>query len=201
MITILTLVGTRPEIIRLSALIKAFDRQEDFQHVFVHTGQNTQTYLKDSFFEDLQLRQPDQSWESGSFTDSTHLQRIEHALISLCHKLKLHYCHVLGDTYSAKVALVVQKLGIRLIHLKAGNRCYDPISPEEKNRKILDLQANINGCYSQESLHHLLEEKCLQPYFVTGSPLREVYQALDKSVSQSRILRDLQLRQKSYFIW
>ena len=201
MIKVLTLVGTRPELIRLSALISAIDHDNAFEHVFVHTGQNAQSYLRDTFFEDLNLRHPDITWEAGSFIDPLHLQTIEHKLIALCHQFKPNYCLVLGDTYSAKVALIVRKLGVRLIHLEAGNRCYDPLSPEEKNRKLLDQQADINGCYSHESLQHLLEEQCLQSHFVTGSPLREVYRKLEKKMETSTILEKLDLQPQSYFIW
>lgn len=198
---VFTLVGTRPELIRLAALIHKLDTHPKIQHVFVHTGQNGQPYLKDIFFKELNLREPNYVLQAQQLYKSTsreaYFQFIETILIKEQPSLFL----VLGDTYSALAVIVAKKLNIPIMHLEAGNRCYDPNSPEENNRRFIDQIADYNGCYSEEAQAHLVEENMLQSSWITGSPLREVYDPFRERIKVATVLSTLKLKPKDYFVW
>ena len=197
---VITILGTRPEIIRLSALIKALDNHPLIDHRWIHTGQNKQPFLHDVFLKDLSLRLPDYQLQGEKLFLLDNRKQLENELVNIFEKEKPKVCIVLGDTYSAVAALVAKSMHIKLVHLEAGNRCYDPKSPEEKNRVMLDQAADINGCYSVEAQNHLVQENILTPSFITGSPLREVYETLPY-VDDSKILDQLNLTPNAYYVW
>jgi UDP-N-acetylglucosamine 2-epimerase (non-hydrolysing) len=197
---VITVLGTRPELIRLSSLIKALDNHPFIDHRWVHTGQNNQPFLHDVFLKDLSLRIPDYQLQSEKLYRVDYRIRLEKQLVTIFEKEKPAVCIVLGDTYSALAALVAKSMHIKFVHLEAGNRCYDPKSPEEKNRTILDQEAHLNGCYSEEAQDHLRQENLVTPSFISGSPLREVYEKL-KSNHRSKVLTHLQLSPHEYYVW
>jgi len=198
---IITVLGTRPEIIRLSSLIKKLDSLKEINHILVHTGQNDDPQLKDTFFQDLTLRSPDYTLstrhEDRSLTlDAMRLQ-VKKILIDERPDLFL----LLGDTDSGLTALEAHALHIPIVHLEAGNRCFDPRSPEEINRKIIDRLATINMPYSDYGKKHLLDEGINTMMLITGSPLREVVDNLLIKIHQNDILQRMHLDKRKYIIW
>ena len=194
-----TILGTRPEIIRLSRVIAALDRHMD--HVVVHTGQNYDYELSQVFFEDLELRPPDKYLEAAGATAAatigTVIARADAALRELAPDAVL----ILGDTNSCLAAISAKRLRIPVFHMEAGNRCFDERVPEEINRRIVDHIADVNLPYSDISREYLLAEG-LPPDRVikTGSPMYEVLHHYLPRIEASQILTDLDLKPDGYFL-
>ena len=198
-LTVVTIVGTRPEIIRLSRLVPKLD--EYTNHIFVHTGQNSDPKLNDVFFEDLGLRRPDyflnvDTSSMGSVMGDT-LRKSEELFI----KLKPDAVMILGDTNSAVAAIVAERLHIPVYHMEAGNRSFDINVPEERNRRMVDHVASFNLPYNDYSLRNLLAEG-IHPrtICVTGSPIREVYEHNKEKIKNSQILTKLGVTKGRYFL-
>jgi len=195
----MTIVGTRPEIIRLSRLVPELDRISD--HRFVHTGQNSDSNLSDVFFRDLQIRKPDVflGVDNSSFGSSMAgtIGRIEVELRMFSPDAVM----ILGDTNSAISAVVAERMHIPVYHMEAGNRSHDSNVPEELNRKMVDHVSTFNLAYNEHSRRNLLGEG-INPRFlsVTGSPMREVLEFYDSAISASTILSDMGLKQGEYFL-
>ena len=196
---VVTIVGTRPEIIRLSRLIVKLDAVSD--HTLVHTGQNSDPRLNSIFFEDLGLRQPDRYLEvntdsMGSVMGET-LQKSE----ELLRELQPDAVMILGDTNSAIAAIVSERLHIPVYHMEAGNRSFDANVPEELNRKMVDHVSTFNLPYNKYSHQNLLREG-IHPRFmqITGSPMREILEHNKAKIEASTILQDLRLTRDNYFL-
>ena len=199
LLNVVTFVGTRPEIIRLSRLIPLLD--ERTSHTLVHTGQNSDPKLSDVFFSDLGLREPDHylgvSNESPAQAMAQTLVGAEKVLKSSSPDAVV----VLGDTNSAVAAVIARRMGIPAYHLEAGNRSFDENVPEEINRKMVDHVSTFNLPYSEPARRNLLAEG-IHPRFLclTGSPLGEIVEHYADQISQSRVLDDLSLGSKDYFV-
>lgn len=196
---ILTMVGTRPEIIRLSETIKLLDRH--FDHRFVHSGQNMSSSMRDVFFNDLDLRLPDAQWEISGFTlaniiGSTMIN-LEAELVSF----KPDALVTLGDTNTALAGLIAKRFGVITYHLEAGNRSFDENVPEEINRKVIDHFSDFNLAYSQNAIQNLLNEG-LHPrrMMMCGSPMRQVLNKIGIKLEKSSALRQLGLEKESYLL-
>jgi len=196
---VMTIVGTRPEIIRLSEVIKACDRY--FNHVLVHTGQNWDYTLNQVFFEDLELREPDYYLDSvGSHLGET-IGNIIAKSYEVLSKEKPDALLILGDTNSALCAISAKRLKIPIFHMEAGNRCFDQRVPEETNRKIVDHIADINMPYSDIAREYLLREGLPPDRIIkTGSPMLEVLNSRRESIEKSDILTKLGLTPEQYFV-
>ncbi len=198
---LLTVLGTRPEMIRLSRLIQHLDADSRFHHVYVHTGQNNHPQLRDVFYQDLDLRLPNYQFESRK---STRLKTIQQMKINIAEIIKKEHPQaflVLGDTDSVLTAEVAKSMNIPIFHMEAGNRCFDRRSPEEANRKLIDLLADFNLPYSSYGQDHLIAEGINRPIFITGSPLREVLSPLLNQIKDNKVLTHYQLKPKKYFVW
>lgn len=195
---ILTVLGTRPEIIRLSRIIEKLDTM--CEHILVHTGQNYDPNLNDIFFQQLGVRAPDEFLDAkGSFGEQTGiiLSKIEGILIAE----KPDKFLVLGDTNSALAAIVAKRLGIPVYHMEAGNRCYDDRVPEEVNRRIIDHSSDVLMPYTERSRQNLLAEGIpSQRIYVTGNPISEVIQHYAEQIKNSDALRKLGVEQDNYFL-
>lgn len=196
---VMTIVGTRPEIIRLSSCIKKCDRY--FHHLLVHTGQNWDYTLNKIFFEDLGLRKPDYSLDSvGKNLGETMGNVISKSYDVLC-KEKPDALLILGDTNSALSAISAKRLKIPIFHMEAGNRCWDWNVSEMINRKIVDHISDINLPYTEHSRRYLLSEGIDgKTIFVTGSPLREVLLDHWDDIQNSDVLKRLELEQNRYIL-
>lgn len=195
---ILTVLGTRPEIIRLSLLINKLDTSCD--HVLVHTGQNYDSNLNEIFFQQLGIRSPDQFLDAkGSFGEQVGiiLTKIEQILL----REKPDKFLALGDTNSALSVIVAKRMGIPVYHMEAGNRCYDDRVPEEVNRRIIDHSSDVLMPYTERSRKNLLLEGFPGRYiYVTGNPILEVIQHYQAKINNSVILDKLNLHPKEYFL-
>jgi UDP-N-acetylglucosamine 2-epimerase (non-hydrolysing) len=196
---VMTIVGTRPEIIRLSRVITRLEAETD--HRLVHTGQNWDPQLSDVFFTELGIRQPDH-WLKVPVTSlgavlGGVLSGIEPVLLEERPDAVL----ILGDTNSCLAAIVAKRLGIPVFHMEAGNRCFDENVPEETNRRIIDHVADFNLCYTEHARRNLLAEGLpSRRTFVTGSPLAEVLAAYDEQIQSSGVLGRLGLTANDYFL-
>jgi UDP-N-acetylglucosamine 2-epimerase (non-hydrolysing) len=198
---IMTVVGTRPEIIRLSQLIKRLDDFDGVEHVLVHTGQNYDFELNEIFFEDLGLRKPDYFLNAAGKTPSETIGNVLLKIDSLLIDVKPDAFLVLGDTNSALCSISAKKHKIPVYHCEAGNRSFDERVPEEMNRKLIDHIADVNMPYSQIARQHLLSEGLpSNKIIVTGSPMREVIEAQKDKIERSKILNNLNLTIKEYFV-
>jgi UDP-N-acetylglucosamine 2-epimerase (non-hydrolysing) len=196
---VVTIVGTRPEIIRLSRLIPKLDQFTD--HVLVHTGQNSDPMLNEVFFDDLELRKPDyylnvDTSSMGSVMGDT-IKKSEEVLL----KEKPDAVMILGDTNSAVAAIVAERMHIPVYHMEAGNRSFDANVPEELNRKMVDHVASFNLPYNDYSLRNLLAEG-IHPrrICITGSPIREIYEHYKDKIAKSKIVEELGLKKGEYFL-
>ena len=198
---VLTVLGTRPEMIRLSKLIQWLDTDPRFIHKYVHTGQNDHPQLRDVFFADLGLRQPDYLFQARQSTRSKTINQMKKDIASVIRKEKPQAFLVLGDTDSALTSEVAKQFNISIFHMEAGNRCFDSRSPEEKNRKFIDAIANYNLPYSIYGEENLKKEKLVAPIFITGSPLYEVIMPHMQQVKDSKGLATLHLQAKQYLVW
>lgn len=196
---LMTILGTRPEIIRLSAVIKCADKY--FDHILVHTGQNWDYTLNQVFFEELELRAPDYYLNVVGANLGQTMGNIIAKSYELLSEQKPDAILILGDTNSALAAISAKRLKIPIFHMEAGNRCFDQNVPEEINRKIVDHISDINLPYTEHSRRYLLSEGFRKEHiFVTGSPMREVLnQHLDK-IKASSVLEKLELQQGKYIL-
>jgi UDP-N-acetylglucosamine 2-epimerase len=196
---VMTILGTRPEIIRLSEVIKACDRY--FDHTLVHTGQNWDYTLNQVFFEQLDLPAPDKylgvAGDSLGETMGNIIARAWDAMV----EAKPDALLILGDTNSALSAIPAKRLKIPIFHMEAGNRCFDQNVPEEINRKIVDHISDVNLCYTEHSRRYLLSEGFRKEHlFVTGSPMPEVLFKHMDSINGSKALADLGLEPDKYIL-
>ena len=196
---LMTIVGTRPEIIRLSEVIKKADRY--FQHILVHTGQNWDYHLNQIFFEDLGLREPDYFLDSVGADLGETIGNIIAKSYKVLNEIKPDALLILGDTNSALSAIPAKRLKVPIFHMEAGNRCFDENLPEETNRRIVDHIADVNLCYSEHARRYLnYEGVAKERTFVTGSPMAEVLRANMEKILNSRILEDLGLEPGKYLL-
>lgn len=196
---VVTVVGTRPEIIRLSRLIPLLDDIAD--HLFVHTGQNTDPKLSDIFYSDLDLRQPDQYLHSDVTSFSTLMADVITSTERIIREFKPHAAVILGDTNSAISAIVFERMGVPVYHLEAGNRSFDNNVPEELNRRLVDHVSTFNLPYNDYSLRNLLAEG-KHPRFLakTGSPIREIYEHLKIKIHASTICEELSISPGNFMV-
>lgn len=196
---LMTIVGTRPEIIRLSAVIKKCDKY--FEQILVHTGQNYDYCLNQVFFEDLGLREPDYYLEAVGADLGETIGNIIAKSYKLMTEVQPDALLILGDTNSCLSAISAKRLHIPIFHMEAGNRCFDECLPEETNRRIVDHIADVNMCYSEHARRYLnAEGTAKERTFVTGSPMAEVLHANLKQIEASDILDRLGLKAKGYML-
>ena len=196
---LMTIIGTRPEIIRLSEVIKACDKY--FDQILVHTGQNYDYNLNQVFFDDLGLRAPDYYLNSVG----AHLGETIGNIISKSYELMIETkpdaLLVLGDTNSCLSVIAAKRLHIPIFHMEAGNRCFDECLPEETNRRIVDVTADVNMCYSEHARRYLNAAGVpKERTYVTGSPMAEVLSANLEKIKASDILTKLGLQKKKYIL-
>ncbi len=196
---VMTIMGTRPEIIRLSEIIKKMDLY--FNHVLVHTGQNWDYTLNQVFFEDLGLREPDHYLDSAGKDLGQTIGNIISRSFELMQSEKPDALLVLGDTNSALSAISAKRLKVPIFHMEAGNRCFDQNLPEETNRRIVDAISDINLPYTEHARRYLLSEGFRKEHiYVTGSPMTEVLARHRESIHASRALETLGLEPGRYFL-
>lgn len=198
---ILTVVGTRPEIIRLSCVILALDANEAIDHILVHTGQNYDYELNEIFFDDLGLRKPDHFLNAAKGTATETIGQILINIDPILEQEQPDAFLVLGDTNSCLAAITAKKRKIPVFHMEAGNRCFDQRVPEETNRRIVDHLSDVNLTYSDIAREYLLREGLPADRIIkTGSPMFEVlHKYLDK-IEQSDVLDRLNLEEGKYFV-
>jgi UDP-N-acetylglucosamine 2-epimerase len=198
---VLTVVGTRPEIIRLSRVLIALDNSEVIDHILVHTGQNYDYELNEVFFEDLGLRKPDYFLNAAGSNATTTAGQILINIDPVLEKIKPNAFLVLGDTNSCLCAIAAKKRKIPIFHMEAGNRCFDQRVPEETNRKIVDHISDINLTYSSIAREYLLKEGLPADRIIkTGSPMYEVLHHYMPKIDSSNILSKLNLSKENYFV-
>jgi UDP-N-acetylglucosamine 2-epimerase len=198
-IKVMTILGTRPEIIRLSQVMKNLDRNT--HHVVVHTNQNYDYELNEIFFDELGLRKPDYLLNVKSETIGEQIGKILEQSEKVLVSEKPDAVLILGDTNSALSCIVAKRLKLVIFHMEAGNRCFDDRVPEEINRRIVDHTSDVNLCYSEHARRNLLAEGLDSQFiFVIGSPLTEVYNAHRKNIEESRIREKLALKAGKYFL-
>ena len=198
---VLTAVGTRPEIIRLSRVIAALDRSDAIEHILVHTGQNYDYELNQVFFDDLDIRKPDHFLDAAGSNATTTIGQIIINMDRVLEREKPDAFLVLGDTNSCLCAIPAKKRHIPIFHMEAGNRCFDQRVPEEVNRKIVDHIADINLTYSDISREYLLREGVPPDRVIkTGSPMYEVIMHYKDKIESSKILKTMGLKKNSYFL-
>lgn len=197
---ILTILGTRPEIIRLSLIIKKLDEFAEKQ-ILVHTGQNFTSSLSGVFFQQLRVRKPDYHLLSKQQTLGEQLSAMYKELEAIILKEKPDKVLILGDTNSGLTSILAERMGIPVIHMEAGNRCFDLEVPEEKNRKIIDAISTLNLPYTPQSRENLMKEGIpSNRIIVCGNPILEVIENFKKEIDQSDILEQLKLEKQSFFL-
>lgn len=198
---VMTVVGTRPEIIRLAAVLNKLDESKAIEHVLVHTGQNYDYELNEVFFNDFKLKKPDYFLNAANGTAIETIGNILIKIDAVLDKVKPDAFLVLGDTNSCLAAVAAKRRHIPIFHMEAGNRCFDQRVPEETNRKIVDHTADINITYSDIAREYLLREG-LNPDRVikTGSPMFEVINSRLEDIEKSDILERLNLEENKYFV-
>ncbi|MHB8159803.1 MAG: non-hydrolyzing UDP-N-acetylglucosamine 2-epimerase [Thermoleophilia bacterium] len=198
-IKIMTLVGTRPELIRLSRVIALLDREAD--HVLVHTGQNHDYELNEIFFKDLEIRKPDHFLEAAGANAAETIGNTISKIDPVLAKEEPEAFLVLGDTNSCLAAIAAKRRKIPIFHMEAGNRCFDQRVPEETNRKIVDHISDINLTYSDIAREYLLREGLPADRIIkTGSPMFEVLSHYRNKIDSSGILKELKLTAQEYFV-
>lgn len=196
---LMTILGTRPEIIRLSEIIKKADKY--FEHILVHTGQNWDYTLNKVFFDDLELREPDYYLDSVGNNLGETIGNIISKSYEILEKEKPDALLLLGDTNSALSAIAAKRLKVPIFHMESGNRCFDQNLPEEINRKIVDHISDINLPYTENSRRYLLAEGFRKEHiFVTGSPMTEVLEINKEKIENSDILERLNLKPNKYIL-
>jgi UDP-N-acetylglucosamine 2-epimerase (non-hydrolysing) len=198
---VMTVVGTRPEIIRLSELIKKLDRLDFIDHVLVHTGQNYDYELNQIFFEDLNLRKPNYYLNAAMDSPAATIGKTLIEIDKVLETEKPDKFLILGDTNSALSAIAAKKRRIPIYHMEAGNRCFDDRVPEETNRKLVDHISDYNLPYSYIAREYLIQEGIQKHRIIkTGSPMFEVLSANKASIEQSKILSTHHLEKNNYIV-
>ena len=198
---VITVVGTRPEIIRLSRVIAALDASPAIEHILIHTGQNYDYELNTIFFEELGIRTPDYFLNAAGSTATESVGKILIAIEPLFLQLNPDAVLILGDTNSALAAIAARKLRIPIFHMEAGNRCFDIRVPEESNRKLVDHISDINLVYSDIAREYLIHEGIQADTIIkTGSPMFEVLHFYSPLIEKSSILQKLNLQTEKYFV-
>ena len=198
---IITVVGTRPEIIRLACVIQKLESSEAIEHVLVHTGQNYDYELNEVFFKDFNLRKPDYFLNAAMGTPAETIGNILIKIDPILAEIQPDAFLVLGDTNSCLCAIPAKKRQIPIFHMEAGNRCFDQRVPEETNRKIVDHISDINMTYSDIAREYLLREGLPADRIIkTGSPIYEVIHSKLKDINNSNILNILNLTKDEYFV-
>ena len=198
---VMTIVGTRPEIIRLSSVIAKLEESDAIEHIIVHTGQNYDYELNEVFFNDFNLRKPDYFLDAAGGGASETIGKIIIAIDTVFEKEKPEAVLILGDTNSCLCAIPAKKRKIPIFHMEAGNRCFDQRVPEETNRKIVDHTADINLTYSDIAREYLLREGLPADRIIkTGSPMFEVINKKLDDINNSKILDELKLNKGEYFV-
>lgn len=196
---LMTIIGTRPEIIRLSAVMKKCDRY--FDQILVHTGQNYDYSLNQVFFEDLGLREPDHYLNAVGADLGETIGNIIAKSYKLMEEAKPDALLILGDTNSCLSAISAKRLHIPIFHMEAGNRCFDECLPEETNRRIVDHIADVNMCYSEHARRYLnYEGTAKERTYVTGSPMAEVLHGNLRQIEESTVLEKLGLNSGAYIL-
>lgn len=196
---LMTIVGTRPEIIKLSAVIKKCDQY--FEHILVHTGQNYDYELNQIFFEELGLRAPDYFLNVAGSQLGETMGNVISRSYELFQKEMPDAILVLGDTNSCLCVISAKRLKIPIFHMEAGNRCFDENLPEEVNRRIVDVTSDINLCYSEHARRNLSDAGFpKERTFVVGSPMAEVFLDAEEQIRESRVLEQLKLQKKKYIL-
>ncbi len=198
---VITVVGTRPEIIRLSSVILKLESSNAIEHILVHTGQNYDYELNEVFFNDFKIRKPNYFLNSAGVNAIETIGNILIKIDPILETEKPDAFLVLGDTNSCLCAIVAKKRQIPIFHMEAGNRCFDQRVPEETNRKIVDHISDINLTYSDIAREYLLKEGLPSDRIIkTGSPMYEVINSKIKEIKKSKILKKLSLKKGKYFI-
>ena len=198
---VMTVVGTRPEIIRLACVIQKLEESEAIEHIIVHTGQNYDYELNEVFFKDFGLRKPDYFLDAALGTAAETIGNILIKVDPILEEVKPDSFLVLGDTNSCLCAIPAKKRQIPIFHMEAGNRCFDQRVPEETNRKIVDHIADINMTYSDIAREYLLREGLPADRIIkTGSPIYEVVNSKIEDIKKSNILKELNLKKEKYFV-
>lgn len=198
---VMTVVGTRPEIIRLSAVINKLEESNAIEHILVHTGQNYDYELNEVFFKDFNLKKPDFFLNAATGTAIETIGNILIKVDPIMEKVKPDAFLVLGDTNSCLCAIAAKRRHIPIFHMEAGNRCFDQRVPEETNRKIVDHTADINLTYSDIAREYLLKEGFPSDRIIkTGSPMFEVLKSRKSDIEESDILERLDLTVGKYFV-
>jgi len=197
---IMTILGTRPEIIRLSLVIEKLDRLAG-EHILVHTRQNYDPRLSDIFFEELGVRKPDVHMRTKSVSFGEQIGQILAQAEQLFREHRPDRLLILGDTNSGLTAMIARRLGIPVYHMEAGNRCYDDRVPEEVNRRVIDHSSSILMPYTQRSRENLLREGIAgDRIYVTGNPIREVIDHHAPAIRETAILKSLGVEPGQYFL-
>lgn len=196
---LMTIVGTRPEIIKMSAIIKKSDKY--FDHVLVHTGQNYDYNLNEVFFKDLGLREPDYYLGVVGNNIGETMGNVISKVYNLMAEVKPDAVIVLGDTNSCLSIIAAKRLKIPIFHMEAGNRCKDENLPEEVIRRIVDVTSDVNLCYSEHARRYILASGVKPEYtYVVGSPMAEVLKSCQKEIDASDVLERLHLQPKKYIL-
>ncbi len=198
---VLTVVGTRPEIIRLACVLNALDANNAIEHTLVHTGQNYDYELNEIFFDDLGIRKPDHFLNAAGKNATETVGNILIKIDPVLEDINPDAFLVLGDTNSCLCAIPAKKRKIPVFHMEAGNRCFDQRVPEETNRKIVDHVADVNLTYSDIAREYLLREGLPADRIIkTGSPMYEVLHQFLPKIQVSNVLKDLNLEKEKYFV-
>jgi UDP-N-acetyl-L-fucosamine synthase len=198
---VLTVVGTRPEIIRLSAVINKLEESNAIHHILVHTGQNYDYELNEVFFNDFNLKKPDYFLNAATGTAVETIGNILVKIDPILEEVKPDAVLVLGDTNSCLCAIAAKRRQIPIFHMEAGNRCFDQRVPEETNRKIVDHTADVNLTYSDIAREYLLREGLPADRVIkTGSPMFEVLNSRKEDIEKSDVLEKLELEEAKYFV-
>jgi len=199
MFKVCTIVGTRPEIIKLSSSIKKIDKY--FKQVLVHTGQNYDYELNQIFFKDLNIRKPDYYLNSASHSVNSTISKIIREIDKIFLSEKPNCVLILGDTNSGLAAIAAKKRNIPIFHIEAGNRSFDKRVPEELNRKLIDHCSDINFTYTNLAKNYLIQEGMYPDRVITvGSPMLEVINDQKSKINKSNILKRLKLKKDKYFL-
>ena len=196
---LMTILGTRPEIIKMSAIVKKCDKY--FEHILVHTGQNYDYELNKVFFDELELREPDYYLGVVGENLGQTMGNVISKSYELMQEVKPDALIVLGDTNSCLCVISAKRLKIPVFHMEAGNRCKDENLPEEVIRRIVDVTSDINLCYSEHALRYILDSGVKPEYtFVVGSPMAEILASYSKQIESSNVLDRLGLEKKKYIL-